>query len=126
MNLPPVPVGLPRVVRRADGKVFRVLAREPLPDGPVDLIAAEGPPFEGARIDGRTFGQDYEPEKITGPGLGDLARVAFEAYGASTGGKTWDGDPLPSFDQIRLRAPRVAEAWEAAVGAVLAALENSR
>lgn len=51
----------------------------------------------------------------------DLARVAFEAYGASTGGKTWDGKPIPPFDEVRARTPHVAAAWEAAVRAVLAA-----
>lgn len=47
-----------------------------------------------------------------------LARIAFEAYGESTGGKTWDGKPIPPFDVIRERTPHVARAWEAAVEAV--------
>jgi len=47
-----------------------------------------------------------------------LARAAFEAYGASTGGKTWDGKPIPPFDVIRERTPHVAAAWEAAADAV--------
>lgn len=63
---------------------------------------------------------------VAGPGLGDLARVAFEAYGQSTGGKTWDGKPIPPFDTIRERTPHVAKAWEDAVAAVLATLEKSR
>lgn len=49
----------------------------------------------------------------------ELARVAFEAYGESTGGKTWDGKPIPPFDAVRERTPHVARAWEAAVAAVL-------
>lgn len=60
------------------------------------------------------------------PSVADLARVAFEAYGASTGGKTWDGKPIPAFDDVRARTPHVAAAWEAAVAAVLTAAGVSR
>lgn len=48
----------------------------------------------------------------------ELARIAFEAYGESTGGLTWDKKPIPPFDVIRERTPHVARAWEAAVDAV--------
>ncbi len=48
----------------------------------------------------------------------DLARAAFEAYGASTGGKTYDGRDIPPFDVIRTDTPHVAAAWEAAAEAV--------
>ena len=54
--------------------------------------------------------------------LGDLAAIAFAAYGASTGGKTWDGKDIPPFDAVRERTPHVARAWEAAVDAVLKAV----
>lgn len=53
-----------------------------------------------------------------GPSPADLARAAFEAYGASTGGKTWDGKEIPPFDVIRQNTPHVAAAWEAAAEAV--------
>lgn len=65
-------------------------------------------------------------EQIAGPGIGDLARIAFDAYGASTGGKTWDGKDIPPFDVVRQRTPHVAKAWEDAVAAVLATLERAR
>ena len=55
------------------------------------------------------------------PTVADLARAAFEAYGASTGGKTWDGKDIPPFEVIAERTPHVARAWEAAVTAVLTA-----
>lgn len=55
------------------------------------------------------------------PAVAELAKVAFEAYGASTGGKTWDGKPIPPFEVIAERTPHVARAWEAAVAAVLKA-----
>lgn len=58
--------------------------------------------------------------------VADLARVAFDAYGASTGGKTWDGKDIPPFETIRERTPHVAAAWEAAVVAVLNKLESAR
>lgn len=52
------------------------------------------------------------------PTVAELARVAFEAYGAAAGGKTWDGKDIPPFEAIRERTPHVASAWEAAADAV--------
>jgi len=52
------------------------------------------------------------------PSDGELARAAFEAYGKSTGGKTWDGKDIPPFEVVAERTPHVARAWEAAVTAV--------
>ncbi len=48
-----------------------------------------------------------------------LAEIAFDAYSAATGGKTWDGKDIPPFASVRDRTPHVARAWEAAVAAVL-------
>lgn len=48
-----------------------------------------------------------------------LAEVAFNAYGQSTGGKTWDGKDIPPYAAVREKTPHVARAWEAAVRAVL-------
>lgn len=117
--------GLPRVTRRADLRVFRIVAQARSIDGPVDLVGVVGPPFEQITVDGRTFAECFEREKPS-PDVADLARVAFEAYGASTGGKTWDGKPIPPFDVIRERTPHVAAAWEAAVVAVLNKMESAR
>lgn len=47
-----------------------------------------------------------------------LARLAFEAYNTSTGGKTFDGRDVPPYDVIAERTPHVARAWEAAADAV--------
>lgn len=65
-------------------------------------------------------------EAITGirapapkPSVAELARAAFEAYGESTGGKTWDGRDIPPYAVVAERTPHVARAWEAAVTAVL-------
>lgn len=56
--------------------------------------------------------------------VSELARIAFDAYGASTGGKTYDGRMIPPFDEIRAKNPRVAAAWEAAVRAVIARIKR--
>lgn len=45
--------------------------------------------------------------------LPDLARDLFDAYNASTGGKTWDGKDVPPYDVIAQKTPHVARAWEA-------------
>lgn len=58
--------------------------------------------------------------------IGHLARVGFEAYGASTGGKTWDGKDIPPFDVIRERTPHVAKAWEDAAAAILKEIRHAR
>lgn len=55
------------------------------------------------------------------PTVAELAKVAFNAYGESTGGKTWDGKPIPPFEVVAERTPHVARAWEAAVTAALKA-----
>lgn len=55
-----------------------------------------------------------------------LARVGFDAYGASTGGKTWDGKDIPPFDVIRERTPHVAKAWEDAATAILKEIRGAR
>ncbi len=78
----------------------------------VDLIRGETDVRVWAVPDG------CKPRDPTAPPVADLARAAFEAYGASTGGKTWDGKPIPPFDVIRERTPHVAAAWEAAADAV--------
>lgn len=52
------------------------------------------------------------------PSREQLAEVAFAAYGAAVGGKTYDGKPIPPLATIRENTPRVAAAWEAAAGAV--------
>ena len=52
-----------------------------------------------------------------------LGQVGFEAYTAHTGGRAYDGSPLPSWADILVReagVPRVTAAWEAAAGAIAA------
>jgi hypothetical protein len=63
-------------------------------------------------------GKPSETQRDIKPENADLARAAFEAYGASTGWKTWDGKPAEPFDVIRQNTPHVAAAWEVAAEAV--------
>jgi hypothetical protein len=47
-----------------------------------------------------------------------LAKIAYEAYAATTGGKTYDGKDMPKWEDLPLRT---VTAWEAAVGAAVSA-----
>ena len=45
-------------------------------------------------------------------------RIGYEAYKASTGGKTFDGRDMPTWEQVQERTPHVAKAWEDAARAI--------
>jgi hypothetical protein len=47
--------------------------------------------------------------------IGDLGRVAYEAYGKSVNWKTVSGVKMPEWDE---QDPRLQEAWDAAAEAV--------
>lgn len=49
-------------------------------------------------------------------------RIGYEAYKASTGGKTFDGRDMPTWEQVCERTPHVAKAWEDAARAVRSGL----
>lgn len=64
-------------------------------------------------------------DRITGirsptprPTPAQLARLGYDAYKVSTGGKTFDGRDMPTFDAIADLTPHVARAWEAAAEAI--------
>lgn len=46
---------------------------------------------------------------------GDLAKAAYDAYGNSTGGLNFRGEPMPLWDDLGLR---IQLAWTAAAGVV--------
>lgn len=46
-----------------------------------------------------------------------IAKIAFDAYNAAAGGKTWDGKDIPPFEAV---GERVQANWCAAIKAVLA------
>lgn len=46
-----------------------------------------------------------------------VARIAYDAYGAVTDHKNYQGLPMPPFDDL---TPRIKEAWRLACLAVLA------
>jgi len=48
-----------------------------------------------------------------------LARLAFEAYNDHAGGKTWDGKPIPTWDELTERNSPVPGHWKAAIERVL-------
>jgi hypothetical protein len=50
--------------------------------------------------------------------MGELAKVAYEAYGAATGGKNHRGEPMPPWDEL---PEAIRHAWDAAAQAVLRA-----
>lgn len=52
----------------------------------------------------------------------ELARIGYDGYYASTGGKTFDGRDMPTFDEIAARSPTVVRAWEANAAAIRVAL----
>ena len=45
------------------------------------------------------------------------ARIGYDGYAASTGGKTFDGRTMPKWDEL---PDRIKEAWRAAANAILA------
>lgn len=46
-----------------------------------------------------------------------LGQIAFEAYGAAVGGKTYDGKPIPQWSEVK---PTIQQGWEAAADAASA------
>ena len=52
----------------------------------------------------------------------DLARIGYEAYAQATGGLTFDGRQMPTFDRViardRERGTKVSAAWAAAAVAI--------
>lgn len=57
-------------------------------------------------------------EQHMGP---DLGQVGYEAYAKSTGGKTFDGRAMPTWEQVCAEKPHVAKAWRDAAEAIKAA-----
>lgn len=56
------------------------------------------------------------------PTVPELAALAFEAYNAHAGGRTWDGKPIPSWDTLCAQGSPVCGHWEAAAEAMLKAV----
>ena len=52
-------------------------------------------------------------------------QIGYDAYKASTGGKTYDGRDMPSWEQVKERTPHVAKAWEDAARAIRASIAAS-
>lgn len=50
--------------------------------------------------------------------MSELGQIGYEAYAASTGGKTYDGRDMPTWEQVQERTPHVAKAWSDAASAI--------
>jgi hypothetical protein len=46
-------------------------------------------------------------------------QTAYDAYCREVGGKAFNGDPLPTWQEQIERSPHIAEAWRVAAAAVL-------
>lgn len=42
-----------------------------------------------------------------------LGQIGYEAYAQSTGGKTYDGRDMPTWEQVEASGTKVAGAWQA-------------
>jgi hypothetical protein len=73
---------LPVVTRRTDGKRFRIVTQARSPDGPVHLIACDGPPFESATVNGLVFVHAYDDPRKTAPLHDPLASSDRCGHGA--------------------------------------------
>lgn len=51
--------------------------------------------------------------------LKSYGQIGYEAYARSTGGKTFDGRDMPTFEQL---PDRIKKAWEDATMAVIVAV----
>ena len=51
----------------------------------------------------------------------EYAKIAFEAYSESTGGKTYDGKPIPKWNEL---PEHVQRAWSAAAAAIINKLSD--
>ena len=47
-----------------------------------------------------------------------LGQIGYEAYAKSTGGKTFDGRDMPTWEQVKASGTKVAQAWEDAAEAM--------
>lgn len=50
-------------------------------------------------------------DRFAGPEFEANAQATYEAYGKNVGGTTWDGKPIPSWEEIQ---PRQRNGWRAA------------
>ena len=53
--------------------------------------------------------------------MDDLAKIAYEAYGESTGWRNYQGLPMPAWDDL---PEPIRRAWDAAAQAVLDAAKG--
>lgn len=49
----------------------------------------------------------------------ETAQAAYEAYTRAVGGRAFNGDELPTWDEQRRRNPAITDAWRAAAQAAV-------
>jgi hypothetical protein len=54
--------------------------------------------------------------------ISSLARIAYSGYGTKAGWKAYNGEAMPTWDEL---PPHIRERWLAAINAVLVAQHNS-
>lgn len=80
---------LPVLVRRSDGKRFRIVLQARSPNGPVELMACDGPPFESVHTTNDRLLVDFcDPRKsealpTLGCGHGNVCEWMRAALGAN-------------------------------------------
>ena len=47
-----------------------------------------------------------------------LGQVGYEAYAVRTGGKTFDGRAMPTWEEIGVNTPHIQRAWNTAASAI--------
>ena len=58
---------LPVVVRRSDGARFRIVVQARSINGPVSLVACDGPPFERVETTNDVLARDFDDERKSPP-----------------------------------------------------------
>ena len=53
-----------------------------------------------------------------------LGEIAYKAYCSARNWKSFNNDPLPSFDEMKSKNPEIALAWEKAANAVAIHIDN--
>lgn len=118
-----------RKARTAAGKTLGETARHlAMPVAYLsDIERGQRPPMSAQQLDQacQWFGIDPAPlqaARLWGTVEKTLGQIGYEAYAESTGGKTFDGRDMPTWQEILDRerdTPKVTKAWEAAALKIL-------
>lgn len=118
-----------RKARTAAGKTLGETARHlAMPVAYLsDIERGRRPPMSAQQLDQACQWFGIDPAPLQAARLWDrvektLGQIGYEAYAKSTGGKTFDGRDMPTWQEILDRegeTPKVTKAWEAAACKIL-------